>query len=547
MMKKKREIILISYGIIAFLLLSFLIHLCTEVKIDIFEQRKNGGYSFLTEYANEVVKDDNTPVGLKMDYTFSLNNIPKEGASLMFYTMHQNVEVYMEDELLYKMKPAARNLFGKTPGCTWNHIPVYAGDSGRELTVSLIPAYENVLDYTPDFYFGSRFDIWMSVIKQEFLPMLMSIVAVIAGIVFIAFIIYNRNNSEIDKSLFMLGCFSICIGLWKWSDAKIAVLLCPHSILISNIPFIALLLAVMSFLLYVKELFRDKEYWLWDVPYAAGIVVVLVSIILQVRDIKDLRETLWMNHVVMIMLIAIVMIMIIRESKAGGFNKRLRVMIICTGICLVGMVVDIMFYYFTESTSEMVIGMFGFLSFIIILGVMSMRETKELMEIGLQAKRFERMAYHDQLTGLYNRTAYAEYGKQLEIKTGNCVVVMCDLNNLKQCNDNYGHEKGDEYIKYCADVIKSVFGEIGKCYRLGGDEFCILIEGRPLSVCEQKIGEVQRRIEAYNDTHDNEFRYGMACGCVRFDILLDHDLEDTLRRADKKMYYQKFQMKKTEE
>lgn len=547
MKKEKREIIQISYGIIAFLLLYFFIYLCADVKIDVFAQRQYGGYDFLTEYESHIVKDEKTPVGVKMDYTFSLQNIPGEGACLMFYTMHQNVEVYLENELIYTMKPYVRNPFGKTPGCTWNHIPLYTEDGGKELTISLIPAYENVLEYTPKFYYGSRFDIWMSLIKQDLVPLIMSLLAIIVGIIFISFIIYNRHSTEIDKSLFMLGCFSICIGVWKWFDTKVAVLIFPHSIVVSNIPFIALLLAVISFLLYVKELFNDKDHWIWDVPYVASIVVVLLSIALQIRDVMDLRESLWMNHLVMLLLIAVVIFMIIRESKAGGFNKRLRVMIICTGICLVGMVVDMMLYYFTESTSEMVIGMFGFLSFIIVLGIMSMRETKELIEIGLQAKRFERMAYHDQLTGLYNRTAYAEYGKQLELTGGNCVVVMCDLNNLKKCNDNYGHEKGDEYIKYCADLIKSVFGEIGKCYRIGGDEFCILIECQTLSVCEQKIDEVQRIIEAYNNTHDKEFQYGIACGCVRFDILLDHDLEDTLRRADKKMYYQKFQMKKTEE
>ena len=62
-----------------------------------------------------------------------------------------------------------------------------------------------------------------------------------------------------------------------------------------------------------------------------------------------------------------------------------------------------------------------------------------------------------------------------------------------------------------------------------------------MRVCEEKIAEIQQRIKDYNETHSGEFQYGIACGCVRFDTLLDHDLEDTLRRADKLMYYQKFQ------
>ena len=249
----------------------------------------------------------------------------------------------------------------------------------------------------------------------------------------------------------------------------------------------------------------------------------------------------------MLLVIFVVLYMFIREFKTGGFNSRLRIIIICTGMCLLGIVVDMLLYYFTEGVSEMVIGMFGFLFFIIILGVMSMRETKELIEIGLQARLYEQMAYHDQLTGLYNRTAYAEYSKQLELSTGSCVVVMCDLNNLKQCNDTYGHEKGDEYIKQSAELIKKTFEDMGKCYRIGGDEFCILVEGQTVRTCEEKIAEIQQKIKSYNKTHLKEFQMGIACGCVRFDTLLDLDLDDTLRRADRLMYYQKFQMKKAEE
>jgi len=547
MKKEKREIIQISYGIIAFILLYFFIYLCTNVKTDVFTDRQQEGYEYLTEYESNIVKDKEAPIGVKMQYKLSLQDIPEGGACLMFYSVHQSVEVYLEKELLYRMKPSAGNAFGKTPGCTWNQVPLYVADAGKEVTVNLIPAYETVLESTPEFYFGSRFDIWMTLIKQELLPIIMSILAIVVGIIFIVFILYNRQNKEIDKSLFMLGCFSICIGIWKWSDTRVSVLIFPHSIAVSMLPFIALFLAIIPFLLYVKELFKDKEHWLWYIPCVGSLVVTIVSVVLQIRDVMDLRESLWMNHLVMLSFILVVIVMFIREFKSGGFNNKLRVIIIFSGICLVGMVVDMMLYYFASGASEMVIGMFGFLSFIIVLGIMSMRETKALIEIGLQAKRYEQMAYHDQLTGLYNRTAYVEYGKTLELSFGSCAVVMCDLNNLKKCNDSYGHEKGDEYIKYCADLIKTIFEGMGRCYRLGGDEFCVLVEGQTVRACEQKIAEIQQRIKDYNQAHAGEFHYGIACGCVRFDTLLDHDLEDTLRRADKLMYYQKFQMKKTEE
>lgn len=55
------------------------------------------------------------------------------------------------------------------------------------------------------------------------------------------------------------------------------------------------------------------------------------------------------------------------------------------------------------------------------------------------------------------------------------MVVTFDLNNLKNCNDNYGHRVGDAYIINAARIIENTFERYGKCYRIGGDEFCCII------------------------------------------------------------------------
>ena len=54
---------------------------------------------------------------------------------------------------------------------------------------------------------------------------------------------------------------------------------------------------------------------------------------------------------------------------------------------------------------------------------------------------------------------------------------------------------------------------------------------------------LEEEVKNYNISHPENFQMGIACGCVRYDSLLDYGLEDTLRRADKVMYYQKFWMK----
>lgn len=165
------------------------------------------------------------------------------------------------------------------------------------------------------------------------------------------------------------------------------------------------------------------------------------------------------------------------------------------------------------------------------------------MRIGMKAKRYERMAYHDQLTGLYNRTAYAEHTGAKNFVPDHSIAVMFDLNDLKKCNDTQGHEQGDRYIMCGTQFIQQAFGDIGKCYRMGGDEFCVLLEGVSLEICRERVQRLKKFVEEHNKKYPEEFPVQIACGYELYDENEDFDFGDTLRRADKMMYQEKFIMK----
>lgn len=82
-------------------------------------------------------------------------------------------------------------------------------------------------------------------------------------------------------------------------------------------------------------------------------------------------------------------------------------------------------------------------------------------------RELEKIAYLDSLTGLENRAAFT---KELLSYAGNergaCVVA--DVNNLKLCNDRYGHLEGDKIISDAAECMFNAFKNLGKCYRIGG-------------------------------------------------------------------------------
>ena len=152
----------------------------------------------------------------------------------------------------------------------------------------------------------------------------------------------------------------------------------------------------------------------------------------------------------------------------------------------------------------------------------------------------EKMAFTDALTGIGNRAAFTrEMTAFAEQEKAACVVA--DVNNLKVGNDRYGHEEGDQLIQDAAECIREVFQETGTCYRIGGDEFCILIrEGDSAQIvdCIQQL----EQLTAKKNT-GRKMPLTIACGyAIRENG--QETMEQVFNRADEMMYDVKFRMKK---
>lgn len=85
-------------------------------------------------------------------------------------------------------------------------------------------------------------------------------------------------------------------------------------------------------------------------------------------------------------------------------------------------------------------------------------------------------AYMDSMTELNNSRAYHDRIEELDNKMPEYVcIISADVNGLKETNDTHGHRMGDELISTTAALLKEAFGSLGTVYRIGGDEFLIII------------------------------------------------------------------------
>ncbi len=194
----------------------------------------------------------------------------------------------------------------------------------------------------------------------------------------------------------------------------------------------------------------------------------------------------------------------------------------------------------------------GLLIFIICYGSSSLERTIHAVKLGVRAEFVSQLAYRDGLTGIGNRTAFQEKLEELEkIKDGlsAVAVVMFDVNDLKFVNDNLGHHLGDGMLVQSADIIRSAFeGQRGDCFRIGGDEFAVLISGNSVKQrCEQGLMSFKRKMAEHNRKPDKAFRISIAYGYALYKKENSgKKLLDIYQQADRLMYENKKIMKESQ-
>jgi diguanylate cyclase (GGDEF)-like protein len=139
----------------------------------------------------------------------------------------------------------------------------------------------------------------------------------------------------------------------------------------------------------------------------------------------------------------------------------------------------------------------------------------------------------DPLTGLPNRRALAnalEFGALAGEASCEAVLALYDLDGFKRYNDTFGHPAGDALLARLGHALLTTIGEAGSCYRLGGDEFCVVMRGR-LGAVHPLLDAAQRALSEHGEGFSVTSTWGAASIPTEASTL-----EAALRIADERMY-----------
>jgi len=155
-------------------------------------------------------------------------------------------------------------------------------------------------------------------------------------------------------------------------------------------------------------------------------------------------------------------------------------------------------------------------------------------------KELEHLTYIDPLTGAFNRRYFEKMlEKKIEESKGGeetFALVIFDLDNFKSINDRHGHDVGDEILRNLAQLVREQLRENDLFFRIGGEEFALLLSPA------LRIDEIQAIVEGLRRSVESSFSDRKITVTISLGVALFHpgdDVASLYRKADHAMYHSK--------
>ncbi len=472
--------------------------------------------------------------------------------SLVYRSKDVYTKLLVDDTVVYETNVYDSKFYNRSPGNLWNVAKFHADSSGRLVEMQIYMVYDTNAVTVDSTLWGDKTDIILTFCKEKIFGVAVSLLMMIIGLVLIAFDLMPAYiHARKRHGMVWLGLYAALIGVWSLIETNAVQFFADDMRILQLIDNMIMIVGSMPLLLYLNCEYQIFKFRFMRLFCYADAAYILVSATMQLSGGNDLHGLLPGAMLTMVVSCVTLLVWVVFRLKnmVKGHQPILNYVLQLSGLCSlwISALLEMMRYSQSDHMDRAGYLRVGMLVFIICLAVSSQLETYRLLENGLKFDIISSLAYSDGLTGLGNRTAYLE---QLEAyasgETGisKLGIVFLDVNNLKKVNDNQGHEKGDELITVAARIISDSFGKLGKSYRIGGDEFCVLMTGLGLQdMYERGLLEFQKLVDEANKAKWYTYEIQIANGFSICDMIERQKIDEAVMAADGAMYANKKMLK----
>ena len=382
------------------------------------------------------------------EYYFDCNQMQSEFSELTFFSVHQCVEVYADGEQVYSLEKSS-TVFGRTPGTGWNTIQLQEGV--KSFCVRIEAVYPAVRDHVTRFYQENDGQMVYQTMRGSVPEIMVSTVDGAIGIMLLIYYVIARRKVKMGPGILYFGIFTLMMGMWSMNEAELVAYMVKSRTAASYAGYMLIMLMIAPFAAFLQEFSEVEEKYISNIICICSFANVVVCTVLHMTGICEFKNTVFCTHFLMACDLLYLLYVILQRYRARGMDRRVRVCIWGLVILLVSYAVDMSAYYIGWRRTD-VIGRFGFLLFICLLAREATAVSMEKIDEGRKAEIYRELAEHDMPTGLYNRNAYDEWASE-NARDRETAIVTFDLNDLKYCNDTFGHAAGDKYIQDAAKLM----------------------------------------------------------------------------------------------
>lgn len=510
----------------------------------LFNMKSDNKKIMYNNFSNNWTTETDEKVDLKKIYLYNAisNIIPDldNDKTLFFNVKNANIKVYINDTLVYQSAIFNHKIHGKTPGSYFVKIPIYKEYQKQKIKIVVDSPYTDDSSKITAMTLGNGVDIILNRISSGMIGLVISSCILFFGLILLILYLPMWKNKLIGSEMLNLGLFSFSIGIFMFFDGKTFQLIMGNEYLYHTISSMFMMLVVVPLILFLEKIYHKKNTKLSYVICIMCLIDFIICYLFNIFEILDFHQTVIITHITYIIaMIYIVLMTIMSLVKSRKIYHSIAIIIICFCVLL-----DIVILYKGSYIETSFFTRIGVLLFLCFESAEIFTEHLKKYRNNIKVELLSKLAYHDGLTNLLNRTSFIESMESIKKKNEiSGIIAIFDVNNLKYINDHLGHAIGDEMIITVANIINNNLNEFGDCYRIGGDEF-VFISNIPNfeNTFLTSHNKIKNDLKKYNKK-DNNYKISVAMGYTVLDNKKGIEIDKAFNEADKKMYKNKKKIK----
>lgn len=513
--------------------------------------------SSIQEFQGWYTLENGVPVSVELPQRFHLqaeeplvlyrNNMSEEisGLVLSSRAAEYNLQVFLDDQSLYSyddsLFPRNNQMKGKL-SCIVK-LPSILNDALLEFRYTV----DTEGDYTiPAVYIGSGESVF-SYLLSNALPTLSLVFAMLlTSLAAFVFGLYMHFLHIPERRFFDAAAFLLLAGIWCLTDCSLLHTYFRQSPLISLISFYVFMLMVLPLAQFINNTGTMKKYRIMNWYILTLCFNILLQSILSYLHVFSMIQMLYLTHILQFFGALLSIVLLAREYKTQK-SRQIRSLLMGFSVLGASGILALLLYWGLEFTYYETIFETGIFFFGLIMLHESILSMTETLRYRTEAVVYQRMAQEDPLTGLGNRRSFDAYVSLFQNHTipyENAALLFLDINNLKYANDNLGHNVGDEMIIAAAHCIEQAFKSHGKCFRIGGDEFCVIIKNPTLT--DSRLKDIlAEQLHIHNQQNQHPLSISIGISYLRNKDGTYKRIGDWKYEADQKMYKDKSRRRKS--